>query len=101
MVNILLVCAYGMSTSLLVNKMKEVSEKTGFDCSIEANPVDAAADKKGEVDIVLVGPQVRFMYDRVKRDFDGTPVLLIDSVAYGTMNGAKVIEQVKQELNLN
>lgn len=100
MVKILLVCAYGMSTSLLVNKMKEASQKMGFDCSIEAGPVDGAVEQKGDADIVLVGPQVRFMYDRVKRDFSGVPVFMIDSVAYGTMNGEKVICQVKKELNI-
>lgn len=101
MTRILLVCAYGMSTSLLVNKMKEASKKMGLGCSIEARPVDSAADIKDSVDIVLVGPQVRFMYERVKKDFAGVPVCMIDSVAYGTMNGEEVINQVKNELNNN
>lgn len=100
MVNILLVCAYGMSTSLLVNKMYEASKKMEFECHIEAHPVDNSSDLIGQVDIVLVGPQVRFMYDRVKKDFAGTPVFMIDSIAYGTMNGEKVINQVKKELHL-
>lgn len=101
MVRILLVCAYGMSTSLLVNKMKEASEKMGFECTIAANSVENAADMKNNTDIVLVGPQVRFMLDRVKKDFMGVPVFMIDSVAYGTMNGERVLNQVKQELNIN
>lgn len=37
--NILLVCAAGMSTSLLVNRMNEAAAAKGIGINIEAHPV--------------------------------------------------------------
>ena len=37
--NILLVCAAGMSTSLLVNRMNEAAAAKGIELHIEAHPV--------------------------------------------------------------
>ncbi len=53
-----------------------------------------------KADIVLLGPQVRYlekkMNERVKNE---KPVLVIDMMAYGTMNGAKVLDQALGKLN--
>ena len=37
--NILLVCAAGMSTSLLVNRMNDAAQEKGIEVHIEAHPV--------------------------------------------------------------
>ena len=42
MKNIVLFCAAGMSTSLLVNKMKEAAEEQGLDYQIAAYPLSEA-----------------------------------------------------------
>ena len=39
MKKILLMCNAGMSTSMLVSKMREAAEAQGYDCTIEACPV--------------------------------------------------------------
>ena len=49
-----------MSTSLLVNKMNNAAKEFGEEVSIEALPVSECSSKIDEVDIVLLGPQVRF-----------------------------------------
>lgn len=36
--NILLMCAAGMSTSLLVNRMNDAAKAKGIECHIEAHP---------------------------------------------------------------
>ncbi|MDY3359708.1 MAG: PTS sugar transporter subunit IIB, partial [Clostridium celatum] len=59
MKNILLVCAAGMSTSLLVNKMKEAAKVKGIEVDIKALPVSECASVVDKIDIVLLGPQVR------------------------------------------
>lgn len=57
--NIMLVCSAGMSTSLLV-KMTEAIEKQQVDATVIA-VAEADFDKyKGNVDVVLLAPQVRF-----------------------------------------
>ena len=88
----LLVCAAGMSTSLLVNRMKEAAETKEIEFQIEAHPV-GQIEKYGEaVDVILLGPQVRYELKNVKKMFLDKPVEIINMQDYGTMNGAKVLD---------
>jgi len=45
--------------------------------------------------VVLLGPQVRFKLEENKKLTDSyqLPIAVIDTVAYGTLNGAKVLDQ--------
>lgn len=93
MTKILLVCSAGMSTSLMVNKMKESAKEKGLEVEIWA-VADAEADSNIQnADIMMLGPQVRFLESKMKEIAGDKPVVVIDMVAYGTMNGAKVLEQ--------
>ena len=65
----LLVCAAGMSTSLLVNRMKEAAETKEIEFQIEAHPV-GQIEKYGEAaDVILLGQQVRYELKNVKKCF--------------------------------
>ena len=93
--NILLVCAAGMSTSLLVNKMKAAAKDRGLEIEINALPVSECSSVIDKVDIVLLGPQVRFQKPQVDALVNGRiPVDVIDMRLYGTMNGKAILEQV-------
>ena len=94
---VVLLCAAGMSTSLLVNKMRDAAKEEGYDCEINAYAL-ATAKEHTDADVVLLGPQVRFGLNNVTKDLPGIPVEAIDMQAYGTMNGKKVIAQVKKLL---
>lgn len=96
--DIVLFCAAGMSTSLLVTKMRQAAAAEGYEVSIAAHPISAAESYGHEADIVLLGPQVKFELKRVRELLDPVPVEAIDMVAYGMMDGKKVITQVKRVL---
>ncbi|WP_432629373.1 PTS sugar transporter subunit IIB [Brotaphodocola sp.] len=96
--NIVLFCAQGMSTSLLVNKMKDAAAKQGYECQINAYSLTVAREKGKDADIILLGPQVRFSKNKVEKECPGKIIECIDMQAYGTMNGEKVIAQVKKVL---
>lgn len=88
----LLVCAAGMSTSLLVNRMKEAAETKEIEFQIEAHPV-GQIEKYGEAaDVILLGSQVRYELKNVKKMFLDKPAEIINMQDYGTMNGAKVLD---------
>ena len=88
MKKILLVCSAGMSTSLLVTKMQEAAKEMQVEIDINALPVSECSTKINEVDIVLLGPQVRFQKTVVERLANGRiPVDIIDMRAYGMMDG--------------
>lgn len=92
MKNILLVCAAGMSTSMLVKKMDEAARKSGIEAKIWAVAESEANKHMEKADIVLLGPQVRFLLDKMKAIAGDTPVEVIDMMAYGSMDGAKVLK---------
>lgn len=91
---IMLVCSAGMSTSLLVTKMQKAAEADGIDAKIFAT---AAADADNALaeqkpDVLMLGPQVRYMLDQFKKSA-GIPVEVINMQDYGMMNGEKVLQQ--------
>ncbi|HIZ82321.1 MAG TPA: PTS sugar transporter subunit IIB [Candidatus Mediterraneibacter pullistercoris] len=92
---ILLACAAGMSTSLLVSKMQKAAEEQGIDADILTVPVSEADDyaANNHIDVLLLGPQVRFMEAdfRQKMEPKGVPVGVVPMADYGMMNGAKVL----------
>ena len=94
MVKIMLACAAGMSTSLLVTKMEEAAKETGVEAKIWAVPEANVSINLGEFDVLMVGPQVRFKMKALEDIVNGTkPVHLIDMKDYGTMNGKAVFEK--------
>lgn len=97
MKNILLVCAAGMSTSLLVTKMKAAAKEKNVEVDISAIPI-AELEKtlsSQNVDVVMLGPQVRYKDNEIKKNLTpkNIPSEYIDTKDYGLMNGAKVLER--------
>ncbi len=101
MKNIILVCAAGMSTSLLVNKMKNAAKENGMEIHIEAMPASAFANYKGETDVLLLGPQVSYLEAEMKAKYEpkGIKISVINMMDYGMMNGAKVLEDAIKMMN--
>ena len=94
MVKILLVCSAGMSTSFMVNKMKDSAKARGIEAEIWAVADAEAAANIEKADIMMLGPQVRFLEKKMKDLVkDAKPVQVIDMASYGTMNGEKVLKQ--------
>jgi PTS system cellobiose-specific IIB component len=93
MTKILLVCSAGMSTSLLVKKMRQVAEKKGIEVEIDAVGSAQLSNYKEKIDVVLLGPQIRFLLNKIKAELEpkGIPVDLVNNMDYGTMNGENVL----------
>lgn len=96
MKNILLARAAGMSTSMLVNRMREYAASINTLVNINALAISEAKEKikRNEVDVVLLGPQVRFQKKEIEDIAKGViPVEVIDMKYYGQMDGKAVIER--------
>ncbi|MGE7760274.1 PTS sugar transporter subunit IIB [Peribacillus sp. NPDC097895] len=102
MKKILLVCAAGMSTSLLVNKMNDAAKARGISIDIVALPISECAKAAEEVDVVLLGPQVRYQKAQVDSIVVGrVPVEVIEMRAYGTMNGSAILDRALELIGQN
>lgn len=92
--NILLCCSAGMSTSLLVTKMEKAASEQGIDCRIWAVGATEVNNHAGEADVLLLGPQVRYMLSQMKNSLcDKIPVDVINPMNYGLCNGEEVLKQ--------
>ncbi|MBA4493974.1 PTS sugar transporter subunit IIB [Paenactinomyces guangxiensis] len=99
MKKIILACAAGMSTSIVVSKMKAEAQTRGEEYDIYAIPEGTIEEElakcNGEdVLAILLGPQVRFMKKKAELAAApyGIPVDVIDTKLYGTANGAKILD---------
>ena len=100
MVRILLCCAAGMSTSLLVENMKKAAAEKGIEAKIWAVSESVVPQEEGNFDILLLGPQIRYKLKPVQKILAGKyPVEVIEMKNYGTMNGKAVFEQALRIYN--
>jgi|GEM_PF-426740 len=95
--HIVLLCTEGFSASGIAQNMRSAIEKMDVAVEVDIEPLAAAAvDWKNppHVDLILLAPGVTFMKDDFKVALpEGTPVLEIDGVDYGTANGTAIMEK--------
>lgn len=93
MIKIRLFCCVGMSTSMMVNKMKEAAVSQGIEADIAAAAEGKMAEEIEGVDVVLLGPQIRYKLNDAKKvcGEKGIPVDVVPMADYGTMNGKNVL----------
>jgi PTS system cellobiose-specific IIB component len=98
MKKVTLFCAAGMSTSLLVSKMRKAAEARGLEYEIAAHPLSEANVYAPESDIILLGPQVAYKLKATQAQFPDKVIETINMQDYGMMNGEKVIKHVAEVL---
>ena len=93
--DIVLCCSAGMSTSLVVEKMQDAAKEKGIDVEIKAVPVSSVEDfdSSHKIDILLLGPQVKFKLNELKEVYkdQNTLVDVINMMDYGMINGEKIL----------
>lgn len=99
MLKIRLFCAGGMSTSLLVTKIRQAAEAEGFEVDIVAHGVGSIERYVDEtVDAVLLGPQIGYQKAAAQKVCDkfGVPCEVIPMTDYGMVNGKSVFALAKK-----
>ena len=99
MKKIVLFCAGGMSTSLLVNKMREAAAKQGKEYDINAYGYGSEEKHAPDADCILLGPQIRFNLKQLQTKYADKPIAAIDMRTYGTMNGEATLKQARELMN--
>src|SRR3954469_7576113 len=96
MVQVLIVCSWGMSTSLLVDSLLAAAETAHYELGGEALSGGEYAVKVDECDVVLIAPEIRHLRKSIEKlaTSVGKPVAMIEPFHYATMNGQAVLEQV-------
>src|SRR5699024_11350715 len=96
----MLAYAESKSTSLLITKRQKAAKEKGKDSKIFATAESDIQDEidKEHQDELMLGPQVQYMEDSVKKITDeaGIPLAVINMQHYGMMNGEHVLETAQE-----
>lgn len=94
---LLLICAGGMSTSILMKKLKTAAEQKGTE--LEVSAIGAGEfDPKGGYDVILLGPQVSYLQDSITSKAEGIPVGVIAMQDYGLARTDNIFKQIDELL---
>ncbi len=91
---ILLVCAGGMSTSILMNKMKKYWASIDQPLEIRAVGLAEYNENYQDYDIILIGPQVSYRQKMIEEE-TGRPCASINSTDYALGNCDHIYDQAK------
>ncbi len=92
---ILLVCAGGMSTSILMKKMEEYWKQQGEELEIKAVGLSEYKEAADKFDIIMVGPQVAYRIKEIKEN-TGLPCEAIPSLDYAVSNCPNIMKLAKK-----
>ncbi len=100
---ILLVCAAGLSSSLVVEEMKKNLE-VNENWVIDARSINELPNIAAKYDLVLVAPQVNYELERIRetvRPYETIKVLCIDPADYASANGSAINQAIRSVLHGN
>lgn len=98
MKNIILLCASGITSSLLTEKLNDLFKNNlnGY-CLIPCPVCDVAKYADGS-SVILLTPQARFNYEKIQQMYPDKYVLVIDNNDYQQLNIHHIFEMIKEKL---
>ncbi len=102
-IKVLMVCALGMSSSLLEARTKEAAARAGVPFEMKAVAVQEIGRWDPTLqwyDIVLVAPQVFYKRKAIEETAKPHGILVenIDSVTFGMVDGEKLFQQIMRAI---
>ncbi len=95
---IMLVCAGGMSTSILMKKMEKYGVDKGIDLSIKAFAAQDLEENYKHYDVILLGPQISYKLKDIKEAVT-IPVGVIPSFDYAVGNVENIMKLIQSIQN--
>ena len=88
---ILLVCAGGLSSSIVMKKVRKYGEENNEDIIIDAVGVPSVEDSWEDYDVILTAPQVRNRLNYII-EVAGIPVAAMEPQDYAIANAANIVK---------
>ena len=98
---ILLICSSGMSTSLLVTKMKNYTNEVKKDYEINALSAEASKSVLDNYDVLLLSPGIAFQKKSFEMLKPKPPIEVIPPQLYGLIDGKGTVELAEKLGNIN
>lgn len=94
---IALFCSGGMSSSLAGKRLQQEYDKIGKDVDVEAYDFGMIDEIGGDVDVIMIAPQISWATDQVKEEFPDTKVITLSIAQFGSMDGEVLAKVLKDE----
>lgn len=91
---ILLVCAGGLSSSIVMKKVRKYGEETGEEIVIDAVGISGVEDNWEKYDCILTAPQVRNHFKTIQ-EIAGIPAAAMPPQDYAIANAANIVKLAK------
>ncbi|SKA02501.1 Phosphotransferase system cellobiose-specific component IIB [Pilibacter termitis] len=91
-VDVRIFCSAGASTSLWAQNVQKSMDAQGRDMTIKAFSISVLDDEATDTDIILIGPQTRYVENDVKAKYPNKIVAVVPMQTFGLMNGDKGLE---------
>ncbi len=103
-IQVLIICAAGMSSSLLIDAIEKAGSEAEYSLNVITYHSFGSAYwdfGKDPVDVVMVAPQVRFLRKGIQKlaSPHGIPVIVIEPMSYGMADGESLLQQVMSAIN--
>ncbi|SEP02205.1 PTS system, cellobiose-specific IIB component [Paenibacillus sophorae] len=85
-------CSAGASTSLWARNVQKAMDEKGLDAEIRAYSTSVVYEEGVKADVILIGPQTRYVEQDVKNKFPEKKVAVVPVQIFGLMNGEKGLE---------
>jgi PTS system cellobiose-specific IIB component len=86
----------------MAKNIRQAAKARGKDVSVKARSDSEIEDYIEEIDLLLVGPHLKYMMDTIEAtasEYD-VPAVLIKDDAYGSLNGEAVLQQIEEIIAL-
>lgn len=104
MLNIVLLCEMGASTSILEGRMNDYAKENNLDIKVEAfsmHDIEKIINSGKRIDYIFLGPQVAYKMNTFIQKYGhyNIPISSISFNDYAMMDGAAVIKKALEALN--
>jgi PTS system cellobiose-specific IIB component len=90
-----LFCSAGASTSLWAQNVQRVMDAEEFDGEIASYSISEIDSEGKHADLILIGPQTKYMESKVRTSFPAKPVSIIPMKTFALMNGDLGLDYIK------
>lgn len=91
---VLLVCGSGASSGFMAQRMRKAAKKRGLTYEIEARSESELDAALASIDVLMLGPHLRYMEDQIRERTSGSTVevTVIPESIYGVLDGDAALD---------
>ena len=97
---VLLSCSAGLTTSMFAENLKSVADMLALDYQFDAVSYVSIYEVVEEYDVILLAPQIGYMFNRLKESLSDKLVLQIPTAMFASYDALSTLQFIQNELEI-